>query len=440
MSSDDSCIIRRVDDTSTDSEYIDISITPANKEGALRINTTVYDQRNDEYVVYNYLLSKCFIPLSSGCGLGDFTIPWKSVYTNILYIVDELVPSEDAYISYSSSNSSIFVNSSLSPIGSTANLGRANTPWDKVYTNQIGDANHTVTVYGSATTAEGLKKSVSSTDYTISLNSSNYWVSNTNILPSVNSTSTSTGKDLGSTSYKWRYLYVYQIGSLSYKVSNAYITNLYFGTANSASSSTYTAALKLYNSDTTNYKNGVSCTGNLLPNATNTYGLGSPTYKWKEAYFSGGNSSYYLIIDNSGTNSEPTLRPSTNNKGCIGTSSYKLNSIYTSSITCDNIICDNIVVLLEIEIQGTGGSSAMFFEKGTIISSSSHNFIKGIYYANVHFYTDPTTGRHAYDDGHTTYASGHLLPTGSFKLLSRVVFWLDGGNRCFVVPAIQVVS
>ena len=392
-----------------------------------------------------------FLPSSNlSLYLGKPDRKWSSVYTGTVNFGSVNSAASTTYAAslqlYNSDTTNykngISCTGNLLPSSTSIySLGSPSLKWGTIYANQIGDSNNTVTIYGSATTAEGLKKTVSSTDYTISLNSSNYWVSNTNILPSANSTSTSTGKDLGSTSYKWRYLYVYQIGSLSYKVSSAYITNLYFGTANSASSSTYSTCFQFYNSDNTDYRNGIKCIGNFLPGATNTYDIGSASLKWRTAYFTGGNSSYYLIIDNSGTNSEPTLRPSTNNKGCIGTSSYKLNSIYASSITCDNIICDNIVVLLEIEIQGTGGgSSAMFFEKGTIISSSSHNFIKGIYYANVHFYTDPTTGRNAYDDGHTAYVSGHPLPTGSFKLLSRVVFWLDGGNRCFVVPAIQVVS
>ena len=81
----------------------------------------------------------------------------------------------------------------------------------------------------------------------------------------------------------------------------------------------------------------------------------------------------------------------------------------------------------------------MNLEKGTIISSGVYN-ITSLQYANIHFYTDPTTGRSAYDSGYDYNNTTYKAPTGSYKLLARIRYWLDGGTRTFVVPAIQVVS
>lgn len=133
-----------------------------------------------------------------------------------------------------------------------------------------------------------------------------------------------------------RQLYTDTDNSIYYNPSTNTLTcsTYELGTVNSAASTTYTASLQLYNSDTTNYKNGISCTGNLLPSSTNTYSLGSSSLKWREAYFSGGNSTYYAVVDNSG--GEPTIRPSTSNYGFLGTSSYKWYKSYINNLYLSN--------------------------------------------------------------------------------------------------------
>lgn len=337
--------------------------------------------------------------------------------TTILYSTASIVPSSD--YSYC--------------------LGNQSHKWDTVYAYNLGDADNPVTIYGNAsyatssgssTTAEGLKKTVSSTDYTFSLNSSNYWVSNTNILPSTNSTSTSTGKDLGSSSYKWRYLYAYQLGTSSYKITNSYITNLYFGTANSNSSNTYTAALKLYNSDTTNYCNGVQCTGNLLPSSGDTYSLGSSTLNWKNLYVSGGSSSHYIVFDTS-QSSEPTIRPDTDNWGYLGSSSYKWCGIYTRNIN---------IYLLAISIQVPTSASVYTLNRGDTVTSSS-SYVKYIADAGLHIYRTYYSVLGGYENG--AYANGSYDSTtnisGTFRLLGKISCTNDNAYRTFIVPALQVV-
>ena len=317
---------------------------------------------------------------------------------------------------------------------------------------------------GSSTTAEGLKKTVSSTDYTFSLNSSNYWVSSTNILPSTNSTSTSTGKDLGSSTYKWRYLYAYQLGTSSYKITNSYITNLYFGTANSNSSSTYTAALKLYNSDTTNYCNGVQCTGNLLPSSGVTYSLGSSPYSmWKSLYceYIGSSSSYVTsayvtniygtlgssssrqnvwaasIYFGSSTSATPRMNaynsgldvygnitPGSNDMYTLGSSSYAWKELYTNNIN---------IYFLAISVQvPTSAPGSFTVNRGDTVSmSSTGNSIKYISDASLHIYQSTPYANGSYNTPSTI--------SGTYKLLGSFSCTNDNAYRTFIVPAIKVI-
>lgn len=58
--------------------------------------------------------------------------------------------------------------------------------------------------------------------------------SNTNIIPSVNSTSTSTGLNLGSTDKKWKYVYTRYLGDSSTHLYSAYIDNIYVSSSNTS--------------------------------------------------------------------------------------------------------------------------------------------------------------------------------------------------------------
>lgn len=70
----------------------------------------------------------------------------------------------------------------------------------------------------------------------------------------------------------------------------------------------------------------------IVPNAPNTYDLGSTSWQWKHIYASGENtSSGYLIIGNSeNNNAYPSIRPSQNGKGWLGFSNYKFSGVCAS--------------------------------------------------------------------------------------------------------------
>lgn len=78
------------------------------------------------------------------------------------------------------------------------------------------------------------------------------------------------------------------------------------------------------------YQTSTASNTNIIPSATNTYDIGSTDYKWQNLYITGGHSSRYIIIDNSG--GEPTIRPDTPNYGYLGTSSADWYRIYGRQI------------------------------------------------------------------------------------------------------------
>ena len=215
--------------------------------------------------------------------------------------------------------------------------------------------------------------------------------------------------------------------------------------ADSAISATYAKLLSDTNSNTTyslslstSTSVGWASSTNILPKTTNTHSLGSSTLKWKNLYISGGNSNYSIIIDNNG--GEPTIRSSNTNYGYLGSPDYHwyrsyINNIYASNIYASSIDTNNInIVFLEVTFYANNGDfTTRYVEKGTEISLSSHTGLVSLNYANVHFYTDPTYGRSAYD---VWYDSGST-PTGTFILLGRIAYRLDGGRRSFIVPALQ---
>ena len=84
--------------------------------------------------------------------------------------------------------------------------------------------------------------------------------------------------------------------------------------------------------------------------------IGSTSAPVKTMYISGGNTSYYIAIDNSGKNSEPTIAPSTTNYCSLGTSSKHwfnayINNLYIGS---DGVTLSNYIINL---LSGTNSSS-----------------------------------------------------------------------------------
>ena len=78
------------------------------------------------------------------------------------------------------------------------------------------------------------------------------------------------------------------------------------------------------------YQTSTASNTNIIPSANNSYDIGSTDYKWQNLYITGGHSSRYIIIDNSG--GEPTIRPDTQNYGYLGTSSADWYRIYGRQI------------------------------------------------------------------------------------------------------------
>ena len=84
----------------------------------------------------------------------------------------------------------------------------------------------------------------------------------------------------------YKSLFTDTYNSIYYNPSTDTLTcsNISFGSVKSSSTATYDTKLTSYNSDTTNYINGISCTGNFIPSDTNTYNLGSSSLRWNNIY------------------------------------------------------------------------------------------------------------------------------------------------------------
>ena len=147
--------------------------------------------------------------------------------------------------------------------------------------------------------------------------------------------------DLGSSSYRWRGLYVYNIypygriygsllpgssgtydlGSSTYKWRHLYLSGRVY-------SSLIPGSNNLYNLGSTSYKWKSLYVyniypygriyGHLLPGYNGYYDLGSSTYKWRNLYFTG------KVYNH--------LTPGSNNLYNIGSSSYRWKSIYVYEV------------------------------------------------------------------------------------------------------------
>lgn len=78
------------------------------------------------------------------------------------------------------------------------------------------------------------------------------------------------------------------------------------------------------------YQTSTASNTNIIPSTNNSYDIGSTDYKWQNLYITGGHSSRYIVIDNSG--GEPTIRPDIDNYGYLGSSSYHWYKLYTNNL------------------------------------------------------------------------------------------------------------
>ena len=146
--------------------------------------------------------------------------------------------------------------------------------------------------------------------------------------------------------------------------------------------------------------------------------IGSTSAPVKTMHISGGNTSYYIAIDNSGKNSEPTIAPSTTNYCSLGTSSKHwfnayINNLYIGS---DGVTLSNYIINL---LSGTNSSSTAIGSIRVIkISVTNKNSDSTIFSAgsNVSGYTI-YPGSLA--NGSFNYQTSAL--TGTWKLLSALM-------------------
>lgn len=300
------------------------------------------------------------------------------------------------------------------------------------------------------------------------------------IIPNTDPTTSSTGYDLGSSSYRWRYVYsnfflgspVIPYGTASWDSTNSYwnvssispavnfvhsgmIIAIYFNASNTHSS----PKLKLPNitdysmtrdggnpigtTVNTSWASGatvlfryvgsgwrmistnsysastVSGNTNIIPSSDNSYDLGSTSYKWQNLYISGGNSNnHYIAIDNTG--GEPTIRPEKSNYCYLGTSSYRWYKGYINSVF---LKYDINIYLIRINAQSTNSSYYQVINRGEDLSVSGTSYytvnsvkILRMYNSGSTIYGVDPTS--GYKDTTSQTAPSNL--TGSIRLLTQV--------------------
>lgn len=131
------------------------------------------------------------------------------------------------------------------------------------------------------------------------------------------------------------------------------------------------------------YQTSTASNTNIIPSTNNSYDIGSTDYKWQNLYITGGHSSRYIVIDNSG--GEPTIRPDIDNYGYLGSSNYHWYKLYTNNLH----VGSNAVQLPPISAaQNTSLGSIQFLRvaipantttgirnAGTALSSSSYTLM-----------------------------------------------------------------
>ena len=169
-----------------------------------------------------------------------------------------------------------------------------------------------------------------------------------------------------------------------------------------------------------NYISVEAVSADILPSINSTsistgYDLGSPDLRWKSLYISGGNSSHYIVIDNSG--SEPTIRPDTSNYGYLGSSSYHwyrsyINTLYlgSSAVQIPPISAKSNTTLGSIQflrVAIPANTTTGIVNAGTVLSSSSYTLML----------VTASTG--------ATYLSfrNNTAPSGSWTTLTDMYFY-----------------
>ena len=150
---------------------------------------------------------------------------------------------------------------------------------------------------------------------------------------------------------------VWQLGSSDKRLKYIYVQSL--GASNKKTASVYTSALFADNiGDYDNavalmYANKIGLQGKQVQEIYVDH-LGSQLSKVKTMHISGGHSSHYIIIDNSG--GEPTMAPDTSNYGYLGTSSKHWYNAYINNlyIGSDGVALQNYIINL---LSGTISSS-----------------------------------------------------------------------------------
>ena len=138
-----------------------------------------------------------------------------------------------------------------------------------------------------------------------------------NILPTANTLNI--GSD--TTDGKWNAVYASTFNGTEF-TGNA-------STATNASNLSYISGLTKTTKLSATNNNYIISYDDIVPNASNTYDLGSTSWQWKHIYASGySTSDGYLIIGNSeNSNAYPSIRPSQNGKGWLGFSNYKFSGV-----------------------------------------------------------------------------------------------------------------
>ena len=146
--------------------------------------------------------------------------------------------------------------------------------------------------------------------------------------------------------------------------------------------------------------------------------IGSTSAPVKTMYISGNNTSYYIAIDNSGQNSEPTIAPSTTNYCSLGTRSKHwfnayINNLYIGS---DGVTLSNYIINL---LSGTNSSSTAIGSIRVIkISVTNKNSDSTIFSAGIN-----VSGYTIYPGSLANGSFNHQTSalTGTWKLLSALM-------------------
>lgn len=196
--------------------------------------------------------------------IGTSSVKTANIYANNIYgnATSSDKSTRSSYLTYypSSGNPTdlLRADSSTSIIPSSNNsiiLGSSNLKFSNIYSTTF-----TGNLSGNSTTstnAQGLSKTVSSTTYSLSLDTSYGWGTNASIYP------TQTILNLGDSDHKWSSIYANNI--------NASYHYFYRGTG------------QVYLCYVSSHPNELILNGTLIPNSP-SYGLGASDHKWSSIY------------------------------------------------------------------------------------------------------------------------------------------------------------